>query len=273
MRCRRIQERLILFLAGELSESEAAGIARHLETCPECSRARSEIEEMEAKIAAAWQTDAEPSLSFDSRVMESIRVLPQSPRNRRPIFAWAGAPKYAFGSAGLLLMLFGFGAGRITAAHNGNASTMDMAQFRAAHLKEVQADTPVEVSANVPQEVSRKLTEKLTFPVKAVDLGPEGAQLIGGGRSVVQEAPVAVLRYSWHGKPVSMFQMDSRKLSTPVMPRTTADLESYFAGRKDGVCYVAWRSGKTNCVLVSQAVPMHLLFQLACHACEKQDAL
>jgi len=37
--------------------------------------------------------------------------------------------------------------------------------------------------------------------------------------------------------------------------------------------YVAWRSGKTNCVMVARSVSMHLLFHLACRACEQQDRL
>ena len=47
--------------------------------------------------------------------------------------------------------------------------------------------------------------------------------------------------------------------------------DSYFVRKMGGLTYVTWSFSGTNCVMVARAVPMHLLFQLACHTSEKLE--
>ena len=35
--------------------------------------------------------------------------------------------------------------------------------------------------------------------------------------------------------------------------------------------YVAWRFGRTTNVMVARQVPMHRLFRLGCHTCEREE--
>jgi hypothetical protein len=79
------------------------------------------------------------------------------------------------------------------------------------------------------------------------------------------------MNYQWHGKPVTLFQVDARRLTPAALPAVVSRSDSYFAQKKDGLTYVTWPFGPTHCVLVAQAIPMHLLFQLACHASEKLE--
>ena len=83
--------------------------------------------------------------------------------------------------------------------------------------------------------------------------------------------PVAALRYEWQGQRVSLFQVDAERLSPSALRRAVPGPDSYVVRKIDGLTYVTWALGKTNCVLVAQSVPMHRLFQLACHASEKLE--
>ena len=63
----------------------------------------------------------------------------------------------------------------------------------------------------------------------------------------------------------------SLALSPPALRQVVFRPDSYFVRKMNGLTYVTWSFGRTNCVLVARAVPMHLLFRLACHASEKLE--
>ena len=89
--------------------------------------------------------------------------------------------------------------------------------------------------------------------------------------ATVRGVPVAALRYAWKGQRISLFQMEARALAPAALRQVVFRPDSYFVRKMGGLTYVAWSFGGTNCVMVAQAVPMHLLFQLACHTSEKLE--
>ena len=128
--------------------------------------------------------------------------------------------------------------------------------------------------AEVPALDARSFSESLSrltqFSVQPVDLRPEDTKLAGGTCEVLNGVPVACLHYDWEGHRVSLFQVDERRASYRAL-RDMGAGENYVARRDAGVSYVAWQSRGLQCVLVSREMPMHRLFQLACHACERLE--
>jgi anti-sigma factor RsiW len=270
MRCGWVQERLMLYLAGELRTQETARLLRHLDGCAACAAQVEALAETQERVEVAVRTDIEAPDRLVARVMESVRTLPAPRRSWRVLFPrWEWRPRLALASGALCLLLIGFAAGRWHP--RSSAATLDLASLAQVHAAEQQA---AGFRTSDPQQLSRALASQVDFPVPVVDLKPEGAPLLGGTQSRVQGVPVALLHYNWQGERISLFVMDDRKLSPPALPQVASiSADSYLAGKRDGLTYVAWRSGRTNCILVARTVPMHLLFRLACHACEKQESL
>ena len=96
-------------------------------------------------------------------------------------------------------------------------------------------------------------------------------RLLSGAKATVNGVPVAALRYEWRGGRISLFQMDARTLSPRELRQVVFRPDSYFVRKMGSLTYVTWSFGGTNCVMVARAVPMHLLFQLACHTSEKLE--
>jgi anti-sigma factor RsiW len=270
MKCTWVQEHLVLYLAGELAAPETAQILEHLEMCAECMAQAEALAETQARLEAAIHTTVEAPTTLEARVMEVVRALPAP---QRPWFRvlprWGWRPSLALASAALCLLGLGFVIGRWQALPSGgvHATTLNWASLDPEGNAETQLQSD-------PRQLSQALTSLVDFSVPVVDLKPEGAALVGGNRSVVQGVTVARLHYAWQGQPVALFVMDDKKLAPPMLPQAAfGSADSYLAGKAHGLTYVAWHTGRTNCVMVARSVPMHLLFRLACHACEKQERL
>jgi hypothetical protein len=83
---------------------------------------------------------------------------------------------------------------------------------------------------------------------------------------------VVELHYQWEGNQISVFEMDSSNKSPAALRQLGHETDAYYAHKSGDMAYIAWHSGKTECVMVARSVPMHQLFHLACKACEKQEA-
>ncbi len=269
MRCAWVQDRLVLYLAGELGPQETARLLRHLETCAACTTLAESLADTQEDMEAAMRTDLEAPPTLDARVMEAVRALPTPRRSWRVLVPqWDGRLRLALAGAALCLIVGGFFAGRMLRPAGGRVPTLDLAALS------LPASEGPGISVSDPAQLSQQLTPQVEFAVPAVDLKAEGAPLVGGSRSTLQGVPVARLRYNWQGQPVWLYVMDDKKLTPPALPQVASNgSDSYLAGKNHGLIYVAWHTGKTNCLMVARTVPMHLLFRFACHACEKQERL
>jgi anti-sigma factor RsiW len=277
MNCAWVQERLLLYLAGELDPPQTARLLRHLEHCPSCTATAERLGETAGQVEAALPTAIEAPATLDARVMEVVRNLP-APRRAWPIL-FPRRPmlhRLALGSAVLTLMIASFFAGHwqavVTLARKPEpTSTLDLALLGATHRQLLQAELSTEVKVNNPVQLAQVLTPLLPFPVAIVDLQGDGMRLVGGSKATVHGVPVAALHYRWKGQRISLFQVDGRQLSPSALRQVVFRSDSYFVRKTDGLTYVTWSFGRTNCVMVAQSVPMHLLFQLACHTSEKLE--
>lgn len=265
MTCRETDWRLLLYAADELPPGDRERVHRHLSGCAACRAALAELRAAEAGVRAAFEEAPPVPESLDHRVMRSVRALAGP---RRAPFAW-GLPfplRFAFGLGAVLLAAVVWG---LLGGVSPRARVVALTALRAEH--ERPSDPAAEVDAGSRAALEARLSRRVRFPVLAVDLSPEQVRLVAGEDVRVQGSAVACLRYQWKGERVSLFQMDARRLSPPGLGEFAPPLESYVAQRSGGISYVAWRSRGVHYVLVSRAMPMHRLFQLACHACERQE--
>lgn len=264
MNCSRIGPKLPLYAAGELPDRELEVVRAHLQGCTACRDEVATLAAAEEQVRAAWSEEVPVPETLEGRVMRAVREMRAvAPRRTFLDFVRDLFPKAALAAALVALCLLVIP--RLLPSHpTEDARVFDLTALRSEHQRpEGQSGSPAELEA--------KLTPRVSFPVRAVDLSPEDTHLVSGAETRLQGAPVACLQYEWNGTRVSLFQMDARRLAPRGLGQMPAQVESYVAQRKDGVSYVAWRSGGVGNVLVAQAMPMHRLFQLACHACERQE--
>jgi anti-sigma factor RsiW len=279
MKCAWFQERLLLYLAGELQPTETARLLKHLEKCAPCTALAEELAETQEMVDAAVRTNVEAPESLDARVMGAVRGLPP----RRPSWntllpRWGWPQRLVLASAALGLVIIGFAAGHWFAFRDRRAHppmamagrpTLNLELLGRAHER---AMTIPPVSQPLPRRIAQALTPQVQFRVAAADLPSEGARLIGGEAATVQGTPVACLRYDWKGERVSLFQVDGMKLAPPMLPQREINGHCYLVGRTHDMSYVLWCAGTTNFVLVARADPERL-FRLARNASETLERI
>jgi anti-sigma factor RsiW len=115
MRCHHIQKRLAAYQDGEIGGKERDRIAAHLEGCPACRSAYTELEQ-------AWQSlekipEIQASPGFERRLFERIDAVPE-PRSRWrfPWVSWIDRAYPAPAMAAVLLLV-----GTVLGGYLGNA--------------------------------------------------------------------------------------------------------------------------------------------------------
>src|SRR5205814_8372910 len=93
MKCAWIQERLLLYLEGELRGWQAAQVQRHLERCDRCAEHAAMLAAAESQAEAALRVDHEAPAALDARVMEAVRRLPVPRRSCLPALPGLAAPR------------------------------------------------------------------------------------------------------------------------------------------------------------------------------------
>jgi anti-sigma factor RsiW len=274
MRCARVQERLLLYLAQELEPREAAQLSSHLESCERCSTAAAEMAETLEQLDDTLRTTVRAPLSLNAHVMAAVRRRPA--RRRWPVIppAWRWRRSLIPASVALCLLISGYLIGNWHATRNRlprhgvsatHRPTLPLALLGEDHLEYLANPQPAQVPGPDPRDVSRRMTQLLRYPVAVVDLQPDGARLLGGRKCQLRGVPTAFLLYDWKGERVSLYQIDERKLGLPSLREVLFHGRRFQVGEVDGLTYVTWRSGAMEFVMVSGTKSARLL-HLACRA-------
>lgn len=282
MKCAWVQDRLLLYLAGELEPQQSALLCRHLQHCDRCTAAAEELSEIQDLVDGAIATTVTAPMTLEARVMAAVcaepvpRVSPRAPlspgRAVLPALrSWRR--QLAVVSAALSLLIGAYAAGHWHAVWNRTPlsaipaparPTLSLSLLGNDHLKYLANPQPAQVPGPDPGQVSRGLTPLLKFPVAAVDLQSEGARLLGGRKCQAHGVPIAFLLYDWNGERVSLYQIDGRKIAVPPLREVTYRQRRFQVGEAHGLGYVAWRSGAMHFVMVSGARPERLLRLARC---------
>lgn len=262
MTCASAQKQLVLYLARELSEDASERVACHLERCARCAREAEALDETQDRLEQVLRTDREPSTRMDARVMEAVRGMApgrrvSTVRRRMALFAVAACAVFAIVTIGRL------------GIREPVRQPLDGRVLDAAYRFEAARDEPVWPPAST-DGLLRHLSLEARFAVRVVSEEEAGAKLLHGHALLAGRTQLAALRYDWEGRPLILFQADAGR--TSLMQAGTAQFrgETYRIGARNGVGFVAWRSGTVNCVLMSRASPAKLL-PLAGEFCEAME--
>lgn len=267
MRCSRVQDKLLLYLAAELNARETGKIIEHVARCTACKELAEDLATTQYCLESALHTDMVAPDSLDARVMAAIENLPKHRLPSRTVRSFRPGPMSYAATFGLLVISvlgiigtrIGFGPRQVTLESLGNL-----------HRTIMSERTPDQYLNSVPSQLAKQLTSIAGFRVLVSDLRLEGAHLVGGNCVAAAKPRMVEVHYRWDGKQISLFEMVRASNAPSALRQLGYEPDAYYAHRAAGTAYVAWHSGTTDCVMVSNEVPMHDLFHLACKACERQ---
>jgi len=274
MTCRWVQDRLILYLAGEASQRDAAKVVRHLERCSACMSAAEALAEAQEAVANAVRTSVVPPSTLDQRAMAQVRSESLGrhwARARSPI----GLPRLVAACASACLLVLAFWSGALYARRTAavpvqvvgsGGETLSLAGLETLHGRELGASAAAVPSVGA-ESLSKLLSGKVPFKFHVLALDSQGARLVGGGAETAQGQPIVRLTYGLGSETVSLFQTDAMKLALPALRQMQHAGPCYVVGKIGRCSYVVWCRGMTNYIMMSRVKPERLL-ELA-HSAER----
>jgi anti-sigma factor RsiW len=270
MKCTRVQDRLVLYLARELSPREYGRITNHVTQCAACFALAEDLAATQERLETVLTAKIEAPASLDARVMRAVRDLPDHRAGRDRISSfWRRPMVYATSLCFVLLIALGV----TVRGRYSSLSTLNMASLGLAHAILISSTPADQIQRSDPDQLASQLSSNVKFPVRVADLTAEGAQLVGGSRITVEGVPMVALDYHWAGNQISLFEMASSQQTPAALRQLGHESDTYYAHKSGDMVYVAWHAGKTECIMVARSVHMHELFRLACKACEKQETV
>lgn len=271
MRCAKVQDRLLLYSAGDLSSLERAKIRIHLLRCVCCAAVAEDLSNVEETVHRAVCTSVTAPPGFQQRVMSAVFALPirltWRERLQQPI-VWNR--RLAVACALIFLMAGGIAYGNWRASNvvpdehcSVGPPTIDLMGARILHASNLTGCDPVVVSGNEPVSVAQRLTHLVGFYVYPVDLSASNAVLAQGRKWASGGVPLAVMQYTWGSKRVSLFQVQAGVLKVPRMRAVTYRSRPFLVDTDAGLACVLWHAGKSDFVLVAAASTADLLAMAA----------
>lgn len=186
---------------GALDANAAREAARHIETCPECTKLVSELQELRTTIRTnATYHRADPALRarvFAGLDKAAAKADPLSWFAWRARQFWAGALSGAVAAgaaaAVVLMLLLPSDADEV------------IADVSAAHVRSMIGTHLTDVASNDPAVVKRWLTRHGELAPPIADLSSKGYRLIGGRADYVYEGGSGVAVYRRDGHVVNVF--------------------------------------------------------------------
>src|SRR5579862_1370672 len=163
MRCARVQERLALYLAGELTPRENARLIRHQARCAVCAALAQDLAATQERVEAVLRAEVEAPTTLDARVMAAIRALPPRQPSWPGFLPSRGRPlRFAFAAALCCLILLGV-------AIRGRYATkpaLELARLGAVHDRQITAASPPDLKDSDPRRLAQRLSSLVRFPVR-----------------------------------------------------------------------------------------------------------
>ena len=200
MRCARVQERLVLYLAGELTPKENDCLSSHLARCAVCATLAEDLTATQERLAVGLNLNVEPPATLDAFVMAAIRALPvRQPSWRRFPPNWGRIPRYALAACLCCMVILSMAIGSVVGGYYRQKPALELASLGRAHSQRLAALSFPQLRGSDAQQLTRELTPLVAFQVRAANLQSEGALLVGGSRTIVDNVAVAALHYNWEG--------------------------------------------------------------------------
>ena len=234
--CQAIREQLLDFVRDRLTEPERARVARHLETCAECSR----IFERERAVDRALGKRPTYAMPSSLRARLTAQVTPAKPKR-----SWArSAAILAPSLAGALLVLL-----LVRTWANPNQELVTEAVND--HLRVLYAEHPVEIESGGIHQVKPWFTGRLDFAPAMTFSGDDEFPMAGGavGLFVDRKAATFIFKHKLHT--ISLFVFRSEGLSWPLRSNSSLGPLASTSSHVRGFNTLLWKDGDLGYALVS----------------------
>jgi anti-sigma factor RsiW len=276
MKCAWIEDRILLFLTGELRPDDSARVTAHLENCESCTSVMEDLAESLDTLRETVRTTALPPESLDACIMQRIQALPKRAFSwpfRSHV--WSTRETIAFAACALILVFSGYRWGQWTAEHASSRVSptvaamgprLDMTTLAQAH-RSWGSHTAAGI-ANT-ERMAERLTRETGMTVTPLEIKESDFRLKEGDVLQMSHVPVAAMHYDWKGTSVTLAQADGTRLIPPIALRKMKDHgHCYLVQRTGDLTSVLWCEGTRSFVLMAHLPPAQL-FTLACEVCTK----
>jgi anti-sigma factor RsiW len=222
-RCAEMRLKLQADLDGELEAGDAASVAAHMVTCPECAKTQAELSALSARLRTELSYHAAPE-----RLRQAIAAKLAPPGQAAPMVPLR-QPRRRLGFG------MSFGAGFALAACLALAMVLPRGGDRmadsivASHIRALQPGHLMDVVSTDQHTVKPWFDGRLDFAPPVKDFAAQGFPLIGGRLDYLDGRTVAALAY----------RRDKHIIDVYVWPGPGA-LAAFGDGAHDGYNVVHW---------------------------------
>ncbi len=220
MTCDRWQEKIDLYLDGEMTETEARELESHIDACPNCSSETLARSQLKRNVHLAGKTfAADPA--FRKRIQESVAPRPETPR-----WFWI----YAVGALCCALVI-GTVASLTWTRHQQQQQLIG--ELTDLHVATLASENRVDVLSSDRHTVKPWFQGKLPFTFNLPELQTSQFQLLGGRMTYLDQAPGAELLFTVRKHVLSVFifkdspEMDRLLGSSETAQRLSFNIESW----------------------------------------------
>lgn len=208
----RWRERLDSYLDGELPSAEAAALAAHLRTCPDCTAAALQRTQIKLAVRNAGKR-YQPSAELRSKITGSIAA------KARPRFAWLHFGwQWQLASAAALALVVAVLALNSHLGRERAAQQRVYSELADLHVATLASSTPVDVLSTDRHTVKPWFQGKIPFTFNLPELQGTPFTLLGGRVAYLEQLPGAQLIYQIRKHNISVFIFPDRGAEASRLP-------------------------------------------------------
>jgi len=203
MQCERARELLDAYHDQELDSRERREVARHLETCPDCSAIAGEIRRVSQQLAAVGHEPVSKELR--ARITAALAKADAQSSSRLTRMLGVHAPGL-MRQAAVLAFACGLTALATTMIlSRAEKSALLEREVVSAHLRSLLQESPIQVASSDTHAVKPWFSGRVDFSPPVKDLTEQGFPLLGGRVDYIGGRRVAALVYRRNLHVVNVF--------------------------------------------------------------------
>jgi anti-sigma factor RsiW len=243
MTCQDVHNLLHAYADHELDLVHTMDIEQHLQSCPPCASAASQLHDLSAALRTR--------LPYHQAPRDLRHRLTRSASPSRPSFAfqWFRVPPRlpSWPQALAAILVLAIALGLLLLALPARSHPLLAQEITASHIRSLMANHLTDIASTDQHTVKPWFDGKIDFAPAVRDLADHGFPLVGGRLDYLQHRPVAALVYRYRQHPINLF----------IWPET-ADSASPTAETRNGYHLIHWTQDGMTFWAVTDASPESL---------------